>query len=182
MVNRRGTEADQQRATHQCGPGGGRGLAEAFLRHRIGCARHGLRTNRAGRQRKPRLWAGLRTISSDLNLRRPLSGRFATNEPPRCPGCDRRRRKITLVAPEVGSLHCAPQQCGYGRAVCFLGRFLPKLGGAESAAIFLCSPGASRRAQQPSAPSEVCITSFLSMPNIIHPPTVDCDYLGRHKP
>ena len=45
-------------------------------------------------------------------------------------------------------LRCAPQQCGSGRAVCFLGRFLPKLGGAKSAAILLPIPNACRAGQR----------------------------------
>jgi hypothetical protein len=43
----------------------------------------------------------------------------------------------STCAPTRGFLRCASQQCDASRAVCFLGRFLPKLGGASGHRLFL---------------------------------------------
>jgi hypothetical protein len=58
----------------------------------------------------------------------------ATLSPPRSAALQKKGCK-----PEVGALACATQQCGIAALSAFLGRFLPKLGGAKSPAIF-CVP------------------------------------------
>ena len=50
---------------------------------------------------------------------------------------DAAARKFWACTATISHLPCASQQCDASRAVCFLGRFLPKLGGALCTAIFL---------------------------------------------